>query len=215
MKILLTGFNAFKSVRVNPSEQVVRALADPGRRNAKAPIAAQLIAEVLPTEYAAASRKLRRLIRAVRPDAVLCLGVAAKRDGISLERVALNLDDEATPDNAGVVRRGRKIVRGGPDVYWSTLPLDALHKALRRRRIAVNVSNHAGTFLCNHAFYVARHEAARLRRRIPCGLIHLPRRARGGSPKRHLRIARLIRAVDCCLAVLTRSASKPPVRAAQ
>ncbi|HWP83563.1 MAG TPA: hypothetical protein VNN17_00095 [Terriglobia bacterium] len=195
MKILLTGFNSFRGVRRNPSEQVVRILAARGGSFA----GVELVAAVLPTEYRAGSRKLRRLIRGNRPDAVVCLGVAPRRDAFSLERVALNLDDEATPDNAGVVRRARPIVRGGPDVYWSTLPLDRLLKQLRRRRIKAVISNHAGAFLCNHAFYLARHETAR--RGIPCGFLHLPgtgRRPSGNRPS----AARMVRAVECCLTVL-------------
>jgi pyroglutamyl-peptidase len=200
LTILLTGFNTFKGVRVNPSEQVVRALTGwhggAGRVN--------LVAAVLPTEYAAATRKLRRLIQQKRPDAVLCLGVAPRRDTISIERIALNLDDDATPDNARTVRRGTGIVRGGPDIYWSTLPLKTLANALRRRRIQVSISNHAGSFLCNHAFYVARHETAQFHRTVPCGFIHLPGCSR--SSRHSPPIERMIHAVRCCLEVLSKHA---------
>jgi pyroglutamyl-peptidase len=202
VKILLTGFGPFKGVRVNPSEQVVRRLAE--RQQRKAEI--QLVTEVLPTEYVAASRKLRRLIRRHRPDAVLCLGVATRRDCISLERVALNLDDEATPDNTGLVRRGSNIARAGSDVYWSTLPLDKMKGALRRRGIKASISNHAGAFLCNHAFYVARQETARMRRNVPCGFIHLPGRSR--NSKQLPSISRMIRAIDCCINVLAMQRSR-------
>ena len=204
MRILLTGFDSFKGVRVNPSEQVVRALGA-RRRNENG---AELITAVLPTEYVAATRQLRRLIGSARPDGIVCLGVATRREIISLERVALNLDDDATPDNAGIIRRGRKIAPSGPDVYWTTLPLERLQQALRRKRVKAYVSNHAGTFLCNHAFYIARHEAARARRRIPCGFIHLPGTNRAGAGrgkfKRKYSVALLVRAVECCLEVLQR-----------
>jgi pyroglutamyl-peptidase len=207
MKILVTGFNSFAGVRVNPSEQVVRAIAERRRPGARTQAGtAEIVAEVLPTEYAAATRKLRNLIRTHHPDAVVCLGVAPRRVAISLERIALNLDDDATADNAGVIRRGRQIVRGGPDVYWSTLPLAALARALQRRGIKAIISNHAGAFLCNHAFYIARHEreqyeTARARRGIPCGFIHLPG-LRGGKSARERSLNRMIRAVECCLAVI-------------
>jgi pyroglutamyl-peptidase len=158
---------------------------------------------VLPTQYEAATRRLRRLIRSARPDAILCLGVAARRDYISMERVALNLDDDEHPDNAGEVRQGRRIARGGPDVYWSTLPLEALHRALKRRRVPVKRSNHAGTYLCNHVFYVARQETARARRRIPCGFVHLPS-LRAGRGRRGMTLTRMMEAVECCLAALGR-----------
>lgn len=203
MKILLTGFNSFQGVRMNPSEKVVQALA--GRRPKG--LRAELITAILSTEYVAATRKLRQLIRKSQPDAVLCLGVAPRRERISLERVALNLDDEETADNAGVVRRGHKITPRGPDVYWSTLPLAAMERAVRRRGIQAFVSNHAGAFLCNHAFYVARQETSRRRHKVPCGFIHLPG-LRGKRPARQRSIRRFVRAMECCLGVLARESAR-------
>jgi pyroglutamyl-peptidase len=201
MKILLTGFNSFRRARVNPSEQVVRALAT-GRRNISG---VELVTAVLPTEYLAATRQLRRLIRSSRPDAILCLGVATWREHISLERVALNLDDERTPDNRGLVRRDRKIVPHGPDVYWSSLPLERLQTALQEIRLRAEISNHAGAFLCNHAFYVARHETAQLRRPVPCGFIHLPGIGHGKARRKYSR-EQLTRAVEACLRELEQEA---------
>ena len=207
MKILLTGFNSFSGVRVNPSELVVRAIAERSRQGR-----VEIITEVLPTEYAAATRKLRGLIRKHRPDAILCLGVAQRRETISLERVALNLDDEPTADNAGVVRRGSKIARGGPDLYWSTLPLATLERALKRQRgtgrIRAVISNHAGAFLCNHVFYIARHETARRHRPVPCGFIHLPG-LRGSKANRERQLRHVIHAVERCLSTIRRGLPRP------
>jgi pyroglutamyl-peptidase len=205
VKILLTGFGPFPGVPVNPAEQVVRRLAERARQSGRI----QLVTETLPVEYAAATRKLRRRIREERPGAILCLGVAPTRTRLSLERVALNLDDDPQRDNAGVVRRGRKIAPGGPAAYWSTLPLDTLQRALQRRRISASLSNHAGAFLCNHAFYVARQETSRSRRRIPCGFLHVPPMSeRGKSHKRGMPLGRMVTAVACCLDVLERTARR-------
>ena len=124
MRILVTGFNPFRGVRINPSELVVQALAQRTPQFSKRYPALEIITTILPTEYLAATRLLRSLMRSTRPDGVICLGVASRREMISLERVALNWDDDPTPDNAGRIRCGRKIAPGGPDVYWSTLPLD-------------------------------------------------------------------------------------------
>lgn len=205
MKILVTGFNAFGKVKVNPSELIVRHL--PSRRQGKkARAGSQLVAELLPTEYVAATRRVRQLIRREQPDAILCLGVAERRERISLERVALNLDDEPLADNAGLVRRGQPIVRGGPPLYWSALPLEAMLRALTRRRIPAQISNHAGTYLCNHIFYVARHYVTRhnkARRRMPCGFVHLPKLLPPGSKsKRGMTLAMMLRAIDCCIEIV-------------
>ena len=210
MKILLTGFEPFGPVRVNPSEQIVRRIGrGMGRRvgeDARGRGKVELRAEVLPTEFAAADRRIRQLIRKFQPEAVLCLGVAPKRDKISLERFALNLDDDSLPDNAGRCRAGRRIARNGPAAYWSTLPLERFRRQLARRGIPVSYSNHAGTYLCNHVFYVARHEIERMGNGAPCGFVHVPpiqTRAKKGKQRR-LALDALVEAVECCLEVLRR-----------
>lgn len=202
MKILLTGFEVYGPVRVNPSERIVQrigqALAEAARGNGSA----DLHAEVLPTEFVAADRRLRRLIREFCPEAVLCLGVAPRREKISLERVALNLDDDSLADNAGRSRSGRRIVPNGPPAYWSTLPLERIHRQLERRGIPVSYSNHAGTYLCNHVFYVARHEIERMGNGAPCGFVHVPPLQTRAEKARGLSLDTMVEAVECCLAVL-------------
>jgi pyroglutamyl-peptidase len=205
LKILLTGFEPFGTVRVNPSEQIVRKISAAAPSRDKQ----HLFLEVLPAEYRLAEKKIRRLIRTIRPEAVVCLGVAAARDAICLERVALNLDDGEFADNAGQVRSGRMIVRGGPVAYWSTLPLGRMQKALKRRGIRATLSNHAGTYVCNHVFYAARHEIERTRNHARCGLIHVPGlRKRGKDSKpRGMALGRMVAAVECCLRVLRKQDS--------
>ena len=200
MRILLTGFEPFGKVKINPSEQIVDSIAMRDR-NLRG---ADLVTDILPTEFRAAGNKIRRLIRSVHPSAVVCLGVAASRNAISLERVALNLDDEASPDNAGTVRIGWPIARHAPAAYWSTLPIEHMCAALGKRGIPVNISNHAGTYVCNHVFYVARHELEIMGRRTPCGLIHVPGvRKRGNSSKGPaLALGEMVTAVESCLEIL-------------
>jgi len=200
MKILLTGFEPYGAVEVNPSEQVVRRIAERAQRRGSN----DLITEILPTEFVAAGQRIRQLIRKLRPAVVLCVGVAPSRNKISLERVALNLDDDALPDNAGRVREGRQIVPGGPVAYWSTLPLERIRKRLEKRGIPVSYSNHAGTYLCNHVFYVACHEMEQTGIRARCGFLHVPPlRERGKNRKpRGMALSKMVEAVECCLAVL-------------
>ena len=200
MKILLTGFEPFGPVRGNPSEQIVRRIAAQARSRGDG----DLLAEILPTEFSAAEKRIRQLIRKFRPGAVLCLGVAPKREKISLERVALNLDDDLLPDNAGRLRAGRRIIPRGPAAYWSTLPLERIRKQLDRRGVSVSYSNHAGTYLCNHVFYVARHETERMENRATCGFLHVPpvRRRSKNRKQRGIALSTMVEAVECCLEVL-------------
>jgi pyroglutamyl-peptidase len=190
MRVVLTGFNSFHGVDHNPSQLVVEHFArhsDPAA-----------VAEVLPTEYAAAGRRVRALVREHSPDLVLSLGVAQVRPTVCLERVALNLDDSDTPDNAGVVARGRLIHDGAPLAYFATLPIDAMLAALWAAKVPALITNHAGTFVCNHVFYCASHEIDRAGLAARCGFLHLPALA---TPERPigLPLERMIEAVECCL----------------
>jgi pyroglutamyl-peptidase len=197
-KILVTGFNAFGRVRVNPSELLVAKLNQAvtlGRHRTRK---YELVTALLPTEYSRATTRMKQLLRREKPDIVLCLGVAAGRKDICLERFALNLDDEALADNAGVVRRDRLIARNGPPLYRSTLPLAKLLKDLQRRGVRSRISNHAGTYLCNHVFYVVRHHTAA--RDTPAGFIHLPPLKTKGNAG--MGLAAMMRAVNYCLDAL-------------
>lgn len=191
MTILLTGFTPFGKVAVNPSQLIIDQIALKGD-----PV---VIPAVLPVEYAAAGRYIMELIQANRPQAVLCLGVAASRQAINLERVALNLNDAALPDNTGDLAAGRLIAADGPLAYWSTLPLDTMLAALAARGIPAVISNHAGAYVCNHVFYMARHTLDRMGSRAACGFVHLPAVRETDSEGSGLPLAQMVEAVACCL----------------
>jgi pyroglutamyl-peptidase len=203
MRVLLTGFEPFGKLETNPSQYIVDQLASgaPGLEGT-----ADLVTEVLPTVYSAAGERIRTLIRGLQPGAVVCLGVAARADAIRLERVALNVDDAENPDNAGDAPMGRRIAPGGPVGYWSTLPLAEMYAALQAREIPVRISNHAGTYVCNHVFYAARHEVERLGSEAACGFVHVPLMREQAETEqeleRSLPLQTMVEAVACCLEVV-------------
>lgn len=166
-KILLTGFAPFDGDAVNPSWQAVSRLR--GRQVAGHRVAAR----ELPTEFGAALRALRKAVRETQPKLVVCVGLAAGRSSISLERIAINVDDARIPDNAGAQPVDVSVVRDGPAAYFSTLPIKAMLAALRASDIPAEVSQTAGTFVCNHVFYGLMH-ALRRRPAIRAGFIHVP-----------------------------------------
>ena len=196
MKTLLTGFNRFGSLKENSSQLVVEDLA----KRAKTFVPFELITEVLPTKFIKAGERIRHLIRHHRPERIICLGVSQNLSAIHLERVALNLDDAEAADNAGLERKGDLIVPNAPLAYWSTLPIEKMCVMLRQREIPAHISNHAGAFLCNHVFYVARHEIETLQLNSPCGFIHLPgvsEKKSDGAPG--LPLPLMIEAIESCL----------------
>jgi pyroglutamyl-peptidase len=201
MTTLLTGFNRFGDLEVNPTQLIVEQMAKRPRAFANV----NLVAEVLPTEFIEAGNRISQLIRQHRPETVVCLGVGAGLKEIHLERVALNFDDGGMPDNAGVSRTGQRIVPDGPLAYQSTLPLVEMREALIQRGIPAIISDDAGTYVCNHVFYLARHEVECLGIGSLCGFIHVPQMSEhtavGALPMFGLALDLMIEAVECCLKV--------------
>lgn len=166
MTILVTGFEPFGSVADNPSQRIVEHLA----KRTDLP----LHTVVLPVAYTEAAEKIINLIEAHQSQAVLMLGVAQSRKEISLERIAININDARLADNTGNMMRGQQIVENAPVGYWSTLPLDSIYNAIEKLGIRVKFSNHAGAYLCNHVFYRIRHYYEKKGTSIPAGFIHVP-----------------------------------------
>ena len=142
-KILLTGFEPFATSSLNPSGEIVKAL-----------IGDDLVTAVLPVVFGQASSQLRELIDLHKPTAVLCLGQAEGRSEMTLERIAINLDDARIADNAGNQPREQKIIANGPDGHFSTLPIEKMVASMKAAGIPASISLSAGTFVCNHIFYV-------------------------------------------------------------
>jgi pyroglutamyl-peptidase len=166
-RILLTGFEPFGGEIINPSWEAVHALH--GKR-----LAGHLVVSAqLPTEFAASLRLLKRLEREVRPVILLGVGQAGGRRQLSLERVAINLQDARIPDNAGVQPIDEPVVAGAPAAYFSTLPIKAMQAALQGAGLPAEISQTAGTYVCNHVAYAMLHLAAR-RRGMRAGFIHIP-----------------------------------------
>lgn len=176
--VLLTGFAPFGGETSNPSWEAVRGLEGAiieGHR---------VCAMELPTEFGASLPALRRALRRVRPRVALAVGLAGGREGISLERVAINLIDARIPDNTGSQPVDIPVVRGGPVAFFSTLPLKASLLALREAGIPAHISQTAGTYVCNQVFYALMH--ATRRRNVRAGFVHVPwspeQAARHGDP---------------------------------
>lgn len=166
-RVLVTGFEPFGGSDVNPSELLVRALA------AAPPEGIDLVPAVLPVSYGGAGAALEDALRSADPDLVVCFGQADGRSGITVERVALNLDDTERPDNDGVVSRV-EIDADGPVAYRSTLPVDEIVAALRAERIPAASSRDAGGYLCNRVFFTLMRLLEAERPGVRGGFVHVP-----------------------------------------
>src|SRR5207244_6820646 len=130
--------------------------------------------DVLPAVFGRALDALEEAVATTAPDIVLCVGLAGGRAALSLERVAVNIDDARIRDNAGAQPIDRPVVAGGPAAYFTNLPIKAAAAALRAAGLPAIVSNTAGTFVCNHVFYGLMHLAATRRPGLRAGFLHVP-----------------------------------------
>lgn len=200
--VLLTGFEPFNKETINPAWEAVRALA--GWKGEG------FVVEVrqLPCVFGDAHEVLKDAIGSLQPDVVIAVGQAGGRVDMSVERVAINVDDAPIPDNAQKQLVDQPIVAGGPAAYFSTLPIKAIVRALRDAGLPASVSQTAGTFVCNHVFYGLMHHTSESP--IKAGFIHipyLPQQAAAHPGAASMALAEVVRglkiAVDAALAPST------------
>ena len=160
-KVLLTGFEPFGTATSNPSGEIVKQISGDN-----------IVTAILPVAYAQSAEALLGLIEHHKPDVVICLGQAEGRTQITPERIAINLDDARLADNEGVTRIDEPILVDGPVAYVSTLPIKEFVTVINAAGVPAAVSLSAGTFLCNHIFYVAQ-DALR-GTKVRSGFVHVP-----------------------------------------
>ena len=166
-RILLTGFEPFGGDDINPSWLVAQAL------HGQQVGAARVQALQLPCVFGQALTVLQAALKQDHPQLVLALGLAAGRAELSLERVAINVDDARIADNAGAQPIDLPVVAGAPAAYFSTLPIKAMVHELLAAGVPATVSQSAGTFVCNHVFFGLMH-LLRRRRSVRGGFMHVP-----------------------------------------
>lgn len=166
--VLVTGFEPFGGEAINPSGEAV------GRLDGRLIGDAHVVARVLPATFAGSGPALVQAIDEIGPDLVIAVGQADGRMALSLERVAINVQDARIPDNDGASPVDEPVVPGGPAAYWTSLPIKAMAAALRQEGIPAEVSQTAGTFVCNHLFYSLAHLIATQRPGLRGGFIHIP-----------------------------------------
>jgi pyroglutamyl-peptidase len=195
--VLLTGFDPFDGAALNPSWLAVKAL------HGRQVLGHRIVAAQLPTVFGESLRVLDGLLQAHRPALAICVGQAGGRGAISFERVAINVNDAPIADNAGARPIDTPVIAGAPTAWFSSLPIKAMQAALQAEGIAAEVSQTAGTFVCNHVFYGLMHTLATqpALRHTRGGFIHVPWLPEQGKP--HMALADIVRglrvAVRCAL----------------
>lgn len=165
--VLVTGFEPFGGETVNPSWEVVSQL------EGSIIDRCRVVTRQLPCVFGESLSVLNAAIDELNPAVVIAVGQAGGRVDVTVERVAINVDDARIPDNRGQQPIDVAIVPGGPAAWFTRLPIKAMVAAMRERGIPASVSQTAGTFVCNHVMYGLLHKISE-NAEVKGGFIHIP-----------------------------------------
>jgi pyroglutamyl-peptidase len=165
--LLVTGFGPFPGVRVNPTTGLARAVAMRLRQSGL-----RVRSLVLETSYAAGLPALGREIEAIRPRAVLMLGLAARARHVRVELFARGRSSALHPDVTGKTpARVAPRSNGALPARTTARPQAALAD-LRRQGIRSRLSPSAGRYLCDASYATALRQPAMMGR--PVLFVHVP-----------------------------------------
>lgn len=192
-KLLISGFDPFGGEKINPSFEAVKLLPDTIGEY-------ELTKIELPTVFGRAAEIMTSKIEELRPDAVICVGQAGGRSGITPEVIGINLREAKIADNAGNMPQNAPVREGAPDGIFSTLPVRKMVEAIKAIGLPAALSYSAGAFVCNDLLYSLLHEFKNTD--IKIGFIHvpfLPEQAKEGVPSMTLSeiVRGLSAAIEC------------------
>lgn len=171
---LVTGFEPFRNIRTNTSESVLQPL------SALDVDAAVIRTAVLPVNFTRAAAIMTGLIKDIKPQVILMLGINRRIASLGIEKLAVNSYDKSAS------HKDLPIDPAGPPAFFTNFPVKKLLRALKRRRVPVFLSYHAGTYVCNFLYYTTARYLAQHAPDILFGFIHLPclpeEAIRQGSP---------------------------------
>ncbi len=167
-RVLITGFEPYGGRDVNPAHEVMMQL--DGRRLG----GCDVVGRSLPVRLDGLDACIASLFEDVQPDIVVSLGLWPGESVIRIERVALNLADFDIADNAGSRLMDQPLVANDGAALMSTLPVRSIETALLDAGIPAQISNSAGTFLCNACLYGFLSAATHQDKSVNCGFLHLP-----------------------------------------
>ena len=165
--LLLTGFEPFLDFPINPSADIVNELDGEEINGYK------IVGKLLPVDFQETAPTVFGYIDEVNPDVVISLGLAGGRNRITPERIAINCNDGAR-DNNGVTPEDQPIAEDGPDGYFSMLPIRKFVRVLEENGYPAEISNTAGTYLCNNVMYSVLNKIQTEKRDCISGFIHIP-----------------------------------------
>ncbi len=167
MKVLVTGFDPFGGEKVNPALEAVKKL--------PSEIAgAEIIKQEIPTVFKRSLKVLEKAIDEIKPDVVLSIGQAGGRFDITVEKVAINLQDASIPDNDSEQPVDEKVFEDGENAYFASIPVKKIVENINKTGIPASVSYTAGTYVCNNIMYAGLYFINKKYPNMKGGFIHVP-----------------------------------------
>lgn len=200
IKILITGFEPFLDIPVNPSQLLMESISQDIKGAQKVfkkdttknkesfmsfeslSLIADITTLILPVDYDLSFKAIEGHIEAYKPDVIICTGVAKDRTCVNIERLAINYRSLDLPDSSGLKPRSKKLYDHAPDAYFSNLDVDKIADQVSQsinskdRAFQFKVSNTAGTYVCNALLFKALHTTAQSNS-FKVGFIHVPQLA--------------------------------------
>ena len=174
VKCLVTGFDKFGGDKANPSETITKKLPSEVRLD-EAGVTIIIDRIVLPTAGKRSWLLLKdKLDTDGLPDILLILGQAAMRSAISLERFAMNIRDYRIPDNDKDQPLDQPIDKGARDLLRTTVSLADLLETLQGKGHICEISNYAGSFVCNDVYFQALQIQQRKKALQAVLFVHVP-----------------------------------------
>lgn len=205
MKILLTGFEPFGELKVNPSQAILERITD-GHTLCDV---YEINTVILPVRFDSAGARIKKTIQEFKPDVILSLGLSEGSNSITLEKKAMNLKQDVDVRNTKNINGPKLILLGRPISYKSTLPLERIYRSLKDRNIPVTMSDDAGKYICNYVFYLACHEIKLLKNGGKAGFVHVPliseQTLESTSDVPSLPLNLMVNAIESCIEIIITS----------
>lgn len=176
---IVSGFSALQGWRRNASEELVESLrADPPAELSQVSRVPRLV--TVPADTTALAEFVMEIFPeglrpADAPATWVQFGQARTRNRVCLERFAINMLHCTEHDAAGHRPEHQPIQSGGPAAYVSTAAdLPRLAELLNSSGVPAQVSNFAGTSLCNQLYYLTLRRISELRLPTTALFVHVP-----------------------------------------
>jgi pyrrolidone-carboxylate peptidase len=183
--ILVSYYDAFDRAPFNSSDIVAHALE---KKLNTEDLAFEIKLCALNTVFDRAYSQLETCLKA-NPETEMVLGLGESNCNFKVETMMRNKDQTFGPDNAGNERKKTIIIPEAPEVLGLSYPIKDMYCALPpNQRKEVEVSNNAGSFVCNNtAFQMSFYYPE-----MDYGFIHVPaNNCRDLAPKTQVAIENL------------------------